>query len=232
MNRNEFMSRLSQLLVGVSQEEKEEALTYYENYFEDAGPENEQKIIRELESPEKVAEIIRRDLGITDLVVSPQKKGEWKEQQNSSQQQGQWSSRNAQNSRNQGTQKQSQSSSSTKETIIIVLLVALLVLTCPIWIGFVAGVLGTILGIFAGLFGVCLGGLIAGVLLLIFSLGLLIGGHAALGLLCLGIGLLLFTLGILAAVLLTLLCGMFIPWLWKQVVKLWNKLFGKKGAKA
>lgn len=235
MNRKEFMSRLSQLLDGVSKEEREEALTYYENYFEDAGPENEQNIIRELESPEKVAEIIRRDLGITDLVVSPQKNGEWKEkQQNSGQQSGaQQNGRQQYNgSYNQNTQNAQKAESEKKDTIIIVLLVALLVVTCPLWIGFVAGVFGTVVGIFAGLFGVSVGGIAGGIALLVVAIGLMIAGQVALGLLCLGVGLLLFTMGILAVVLLVLLCGMFIPWLWKQMVKLWNKLFGKKGAKA
>lgn len=237
MNRKEFMSRLSQLLDGVSKEEKEEALTYYENYFEDAGPENEQNIIRELESPEKVAEIIRRDLGITDLVTTSQKTGEWQEKQQYSGQQS-----DAQQKQTRGNDRQQYSSpynqnaqkaeSEKKDTIIIVLLVALLVVTCPVWIGFVAGVFGTIIGIFAGLFGISVGGIFSGIALLVVSIGLMFAGSVALGLLCLGVGLLLFTMGILAVVLLVLLCGMFIPWLWKQIVKLWNKLFGKKGAKA
>ena len=232
MNRKEFMSRLSQLLDGVSKEEREEALTYYENYFEDAGPENERNIIRELESPEKVAEIIRRDLGITDLVVSPQKNGEWKEKNQDGSQQNQGRCNGKQNNAGQFHSKAQSADSSQKETLIIVLLVALLVVTCPLWIGFVVGVFGTVVGIFAGLFGVSVGGIAGGIALLVVAIGLIIAGQVALGLLCLGVGLLLFTLGILAVVLLILLCGMFIPWLWKQIVKLWNKLFGKKGAKA
>ncbi|MCI5621936.1 MAG: DUF1700 domain-containing protein [Lachnospiraceae bacterium] len=232
MNRKEFMSRLSQLLDGVSKEEKEEALTYYENYFEDAGPENEQNIIRELESPEKVAEIIRRDLGITDLVISTPEDGEGEEgkQDGRQQNQGQWNGQQSQtgqyNSKSQNTD------SSQKDTIIIVLLVALLVVTSPLWIGFVAGVFGTIIGIFAGLFGISVGGILGGIAMLAVSIGLMVAGRIALGLLSLGVGLLFFTMGILAVVLLVLLCGMFIPWLCRQIKKLWNKMFGKKGVKA
>ena len=61
MNRQEFMRRLEQLLEGIPEEEKREAIAYYTSYFEDAGEENEEKIIRELESPEKVAATIRAD---------------------------------------------------------------------------------------------------------------------------------------------------------------------------
>ena len=51
MNRQEFMKRLEELLTDISTEEKEEALAYYTGYFEDAGEENEEKIIQELEKP-------------------------------------------------------------------------------------------------------------------------------------------------------------------------------------
>lgn len=53
MNRQEFMRRLEQLLEGIPEEEKREAIAYYTSYFEDAGEENEEKIIRELESRKK-----------------------------------------------------------------------------------------------------------------------------------------------------------------------------------
>ena len=41
MNRSEFMAGLRKLLVSIPEDEREEALQYYEDYFEDAGPENE-----------------------------------------------------------------------------------------------------------------------------------------------------------------------------------------------
>lgn len=62
MNRQEFMKRLEELLTDISTEEKEEALAYYTGYFEDAGEENEEKIIRELESPEQLAATIKAGL--------------------------------------------------------------------------------------------------------------------------------------------------------------------------
>ena len=41
MNRMQFMRELSHLLSDISEAEREEALEYYENYFEDAGAERE-----------------------------------------------------------------------------------------------------------------------------------------------------------------------------------------------
>lgn len=62
MNRTVFMERLRECLADISAEEREDALTYYESYFEEAGVENEAQVIEELGSPEKVAENIKRDL--------------------------------------------------------------------------------------------------------------------------------------------------------------------------
>lgn len=62
MNREGFLAQLENLLTGISEEERAEALQYYEDYFEDAGPEQEEQVIKELGSPEKVAAMIRADL--------------------------------------------------------------------------------------------------------------------------------------------------------------------------
>lgn len=62
MNRKEFLEQLERLLWDIPESERKAALEYYEDYFEDAGVENEGKVIRELGSPGKVAAIIRADL--------------------------------------------------------------------------------------------------------------------------------------------------------------------------
>lgn len=63
MNRFEFMRQLEELLADISPNEKEEALTYYNDYFNDAGEENEQQVIKDLESPQQVAEVVKEGLG-------------------------------------------------------------------------------------------------------------------------------------------------------------------------
>ena len=55
MNRIEFMEALSGLLQDIPEEDRMDALKYYNDYFDDAGAENEKNVIDELESPEKVA---------------------------------------------------------------------------------------------------------------------------------------------------------------------------------
>ena len=56
------MEQLKKLLSDISEEERQEALDYYESYFDDAGQEKEAMVIRELGSPGKVAAIIKADL--------------------------------------------------------------------------------------------------------------------------------------------------------------------------
>ena len=62
MDRAQFMEQLERLLSDISEAERQEALAYYNSYFDEAGPEKEASVIRELGSPGKVAAIIKADL--------------------------------------------------------------------------------------------------------------------------------------------------------------------------
>lgn len=62
MNRGEFIRELEYLLQDIPEEEKADAIAYYRDYLEDAGEEQEEDVIREFGSPERVAAIIRADL--------------------------------------------------------------------------------------------------------------------------------------------------------------------------
>ncbi|NBJ93165.1 HAAS signaling domain-containing protein [Parablautia muri] len=62
MSRWEFMRQLEELLFDISPSEREEALQYYNDYFNDAGRENEQEVIMALGSPAQVAGIVRDGL--------------------------------------------------------------------------------------------------------------------------------------------------------------------------
>ncbi len=62
MSRWEFMRQLEELLSDIAPAEREEALQYYNDYFNDAGRENEQEVISALGSPEQVAQIVKDGL--------------------------------------------------------------------------------------------------------------------------------------------------------------------------
>ena len=63
MSRIEFINELEALLSDIPDEERKEALQYYNDYFEDAGEEQEEQIIKELGTPNQIAASIRADLG-------------------------------------------------------------------------------------------------------------------------------------------------------------------------
>jgi len=71
MNRSEFFNRLEQGLTKVSREEREAALDYYNEYFDDAGSENEQRVIEELGSPAQIAARIKADSAVKRLEMDP-----------------------------------------------------------------------------------------------------------------------------------------------------------------
>ena len=62
MNRAEFMRRLTELLSDVPPAERDEAIQYYNDYFEDAGAENESSVIASLGTPEELARAIKAGL--------------------------------------------------------------------------------------------------------------------------------------------------------------------------
>ena len=55
MTKFEFLGDLSRMISILPEEERDSAMEYYEDYFADAGPENEAQIIDEFGSPELVA---------------------------------------------------------------------------------------------------------------------------------------------------------------------------------
>mgnify|MGYP006893733253 FL=1 len=66
------MKQLSYLLQDISDEDRTDALDYYENYLDEAGFGYETDITNELGSPERIAAIIR-----TSLLSNPDETGEF-----------------------------------------------------------------------------------------------------------------------------------------------------------
>lgn len=63
MTRQEYMQQLAALLAAMPEAERRDALDYYEEYFDAAGPEKEAQTIQELGSPQNVAEKIWEGAG-------------------------------------------------------------------------------------------------------------------------------------------------------------------------
>lgn len=62
MRKEEFLERLDYLLSDLPEDERQEAMKYYRDYLEEAGPEHEEEVTSHFGSPEKVAAEIRAGL--------------------------------------------------------------------------------------------------------------------------------------------------------------------------
>ena len=71
MTRDEFLAAMERELTRLKVSDRVEAMEYYIEYFEEAGPGNEQKVIAELGSPEKIAAQIRAQTTLKDAQKDP-----------------------------------------------------------------------------------------------------------------------------------------------------------------
>ena len=67
MNRSEFIRILRKELARLPQDEIDAAVEYYEEYFDEAGPDKEAEIIKELGNPRKIANQIRSEYEVRRL---------------------------------------------------------------------------------------------------------------------------------------------------------------------
>lgn len=227
MSREEFMKQLENLLNDISEEEKREALEYYRGYFEDAGEENEERILKELESPEKVAETIKADLEM----------GRDKSEENRTYTEQGYQDERFSEKQEMGTKDNTYTKQENNDkTGRIILIVIAAVLTSPIWVGVAGGLLGGALGLAGGLLGILIaaiaaaGGLyIAGAVVFGVGIAQLVVGNVAAGIALMGAAFLILAVAILATIACVWLYGRFIPWLVRGIVTLCRRVFSGKG---
>lgn len=221
MNKQEFLRQLESLLMNIPENERMDALAYYNDYFDEAGVENEQSVIQELGSPQMVAQSIIEDVKETTGSTS----GDYTAPsgyEESAETYGQSTYQNQNTYQNYSSYQDVEKKKF--KTWQIVLIVILLIVTSPVLIGVLTGLFGALVGLLASLFGILVG---------IFgsALGLVIGGIALFGtgimsmmiipmegVTCMGVGLLLIAIGILLALLFVLLTFVWIPKLVKALV--------------
>ena len=211
---------LEALLSGISEEERKEALAYYRSYFEDAGEPNEASIIAELESPQKVAESILKDMGIDGSGYNAFANRDEEYYKNV----------------NQTIQNLNGAQSTKKNDAGMTgLTVALIAITSPIWLTLLLVILSVLLAVVATLFGVAVAVvavmaslIFVGFVLIGVGVGFLFGGAPAVGIGLAGCGLIVLALGILAVLLVIWVFGGFLPWAFKGIWQLCKKPFDKR----
>ncbi len=149
MNRIEFMTELAALLQDVPVEERKEAMQYYNDYFDDAG-EEEKDVVKELGSPAKVAENIKKDLGIQTEISSGGAQNTGANHTGAQDARAQNNGTQNVGTQNVGTQEQS------NHIWKIVLIVLVVIFGLPLLLGIGGGVLGLLAGIIATVFSVIL----------------------------------------------------------------------------
>ncbi len=234
MNRREFMERLEKLLWNISDSEREEALQYYNNYFDDAGEENEAAVIKELVSPEQVAQKIKA--GFSDSASEYSEQGyqdtRFQEHQEMISRQPRIHGGEPGTDNNRESRGGNQGTNAWKVLAIVLLCVVGAPIVIPVCIAVVAVIASLIIALAA----VCFGVIVAGFAILFSGLAVIGTGIAgifvrpAVGITVAGVGCLVFALGILIC-LFTLWCSIkIIPWLIRGIVGLVSYPFRKAGA--
>lgn len=236
MNKAEFMAELERLLQNIPESERVEALNYYEEYFSDAGVENEQKVIAELESPIKVADNIKDGLRANMDAGSGTNHSAY--QSGSAYQNGTAYQGSTVYQGNTFYQNSTDTQTQTKQSMptwAIVLIIIGCVICSPAIIGGVAALFGMFCAAFFGLIGLIFGFGAAGICMIIAGIMLTILGFAKVfigpfgGLLLAGGGLLVAALGVLFLMFTIWLCGCALPALCRGIAWLCKKPFEKKG---
>ena len=235
MKRKEFMERLEMLLYDVQEEERKEALCFYNDYFDDAGEENEAKVIEELGSPNQVAQKIKA--GCSDQTSEYSEQGYEDTrfrtaQEVISKEEAQREQAN-EGSRGAGRKPGRNSEADTWKIIAIILLC---ILASPIILPIGGAIFAVIAAVVFGIGGVCIGIVAAGFAILITGIILIGTGIAeifvtpAVGLALTGVGCLIFALGIMLSLFTIWCCIKILPWLIRGIVGLVSYPFRKAGA--
>ena len=237
MNRVEFMAELESLLSAMPEEERQAAVRYYADYFADAGEANEAEVIRELGSPEKVAESIKADYYGTEFNESDYEHKDYMEKY------GQRSSDERDNGRensgagtgqsgaeNRGGSTAENTGNSrpwTSNALKLILIIAIAIILWPVTLGIALTVFGVVVAVvcfFAVLVIAAVSIMIAGGVTVIVGLVAAIAVPPA-ALVTVGIGILLFVFGLIAAVGAVKLCIIVYPVMLRGFVNLCRRPF-------
>lgn len=254
MSRFDFMRKLESLLSDIPIEERNEVLKYYNDYFDDAGVDNEDKIISELGSPERIASIIKADLhaegdnnqnrgvftekGYVDtayeeiryeVIDSSEGKhveGEYYSYNTT----GTESTDSTGNTNNTGS---NTSTNNNKLALIILLCIFAIPIGIPLLFTFVSIIFSLVITVFALLFGFAIAGIVmVPVGIALVFVGIVNIGIPFMGLIYCGAGLIVLGLGILFVMLSVWLSKTVFPAIIKGLVYIFRLPFQNRSVKA
>ena len=238
MSRTEYMRELDALLQGISKEEREEALQYYNDYFDDAGSENEEKVIEELGSPVKLANTIRA--GVNGSTDEAENYGEYGERgyrdsrfdtSESPARRTGYSYAGVNGYRAEQTAGKPQKKSSVGKIILIICICIIgIPIIVPTALGLLLTAFGVLIALAVAVFAVFIAAIavaIAGILIGVCGFGQLFYSPV-LGIGMLGAGCLMLAIGVAVTVLIGWGCIKLFPIVFRGFVNLCRKPFQKK----
>lgn len=231
MDRTQFMKELEKLLCDISEGERQEALAYYNSYFDEAGPEMEASVIRELGSPGKVAAIIKADLEESNDAYAQYTENGYEDLRENAESfvpEGAFGKRKSSHARNGYHPKKKGANSR-----FILLLIALVFLS-PLLVGAASGVFGILMALvllpFLAIFvsGVVAFALIVSACACIGVGAGLLFSNTAVAFLTMGIGGILMAVGFLFCIFTGWLSSGVLPWILRGVTDFLHKILYRK----
>lgn len=258
MNRKEYLDQLAYLLQDIPQEERDEAMEFYRDYFEEAGEGQEEYVISTLGSPEKVAAQIKSSLAGDDghggeyteagyqderfrednKVPAAREEESRKTGEEAGRQDRQQSFYREGSYQSYGTREGRRGEHPPRRRHNG-LTIALIVLICIFASPLLLSLLGVAAGVILSVFGIILSVAAAAVASTLAALGggvaLLVAGIAAMwsspavGCLMLGGGLIALAIGLLLVLATIWIAGKFVPWAMRGIVNLCSKIIRRGG---
>ncbi|WP_230398818.1 DUF1700 domain-containing protein [Novisyntrophococcus fermenticellae] len=236
MNRIDFMAQLERLLCDLPENERQDALCYYNDYFDDAGEEKESSIIQELGSPGKVAATIRASYRGTSENHGEYTENGYRDSQFSEKSQmpvqrstGGDSRKQQEESHGRSYQGEKQSNQGHKRRGVggwFLIILAVIILG-PVVFGVGAGAIGTLAGVLAAIaallisgFAVAIGG-IAGII----KGAVIMAASPGSGLVAIGGGFILLAVGLLLILFFAWLLFKILPKAFRAIVNFLSRVF-------
>ncbi len=208
MSKKEFLEQLEKLLSDLPEEERREAMEFYVEYFDEAGPEEEQDVVKKFGSPKEVADRIHEELAEKGVIgydsngnntSGEEKKNVWK----------------------------------TVGIVVLCIfaapiLIPLVVAVISAVISAILAVISAILGVFLGFCGVTLAFAVVAIVLFVTGIMKLFTSPLV-GAFLIGLALLFAGISLLLGFAVWKFCVVALPWMFRGICSLWNKIFDKKG---
>lgn len=232
MTKKEFMKELERRLAKIPENEKADALNYYEDYFADAKIQNDMLVPESMGTPEDIAKQI-----IEEVVQKEQSEEYFNENADIESDRNEYvpyyrrgEQNSSQNKNNNFNEKNVHpSGEKVKNNDAKIVAIILLAISSPFWIGFVIAAAACLFAALVTLGALVFGFGVSGVALVIAAF---LSSSFAGGMVLAGTGLLLTALALIMIIPLVLFCVRFLPWLFIGIVKGCKRLFrnGKEQA--